>query len=125
MPAYGHTDTALAHRGSERAERSYGEVNELVNRLAERLRDGQSAERSDVGNPVSRAGAGLPLDEFLQTATDSVLRAVDAREKRLSEERGVSPALSLALRVPIWFGLVIGGQALTQVGAQTDGRTEQ
>lgn len=107
---------------AERSKLSQDEMNDILNRLVERLHS-ESPERSTATAPAQRQNGGLSLEDFIETATQSVLRAVDAHEQRLSDERNVALSPAFLRIPPIWFGLVIG-QALEQLGTQTQPKKE-
>lgn len=76
------------------------EINELLQRLEEILRH-SSTERGVSGNSTSSSTTNLPLEDFIEAASNAVLRAIDAREQQAGSERA-----ALRTQLPIIVGLI-------------------
>ncbi len=85
------------------------EMDAALRRLQEILAGGQSTERNPAGTPQPASAPRVALDEFIQVASEAVLRAIDARNQRVEDERSAGGAAGerrLGLMSPITLGLI-------------------
>jgi hypothetical protein len=77
------------------------EINQLLQRLEEILHQ-TASERSVSGNSFPSNASSLPLEAFIEAASNGVLRAIEAREKQDGSERSLQRIGNL----PIIVGLI-------------------